>query len=70
MNQRVDKRGRYRVFALVLTAAAGFTLDALPPQGFNSGRQLRGELQTGRMTCEGEEGGDKHTVTLLNITHW
>lgn len=41
---------RYRVFALVLTAAAGFTLDALPPQSLNSGRQLRGELQTGRMT--------------------
>ena len=46
----------HRIFALVLTVTAGLTFDALPPQSFDSHRELWGELETGRVAW-----GHRHT---------
>ena len=47
----------HRIFALVLTVTAGLTFDALPPQSFDSHRELWGELETGRVAW-----GHRHTT--------
>ena len=59
-----DRASTHRVLALVLAAAAGLALDALPPEGFDPDRELRGELQTGRVACR----TTAHTRRLNLIT--
>lgn len=55
--ERIEKRplpvgsSTHRVLPLILTAAASLALDALPPQSLDSRRELRGELETGRVAC-------------------
>ena len=54
----------HRVLALVLAVAARLALDALPPEGLDPDRELRGELQTGRVACS----TTAHTRRLNLIT--
>lgn len=65
----------HRILSLILTAAAGLTLDALPPQSLDSRRELRWELQTGRVawrcrkTAQGERSASAtHTAFWLQLT--
>lgn len=46
----MEGKATHCIFALIATGAARLTLDALPPQGLHSNRQLGGKLQTGWMT--------------------
>lgn len=57
----------HRILALILTAAAGLAFDALPPQRLDSHRELRGELETGRVACRYVET-HKHTRTHVKLT--
>ena len=53
----------HRVLSLVLAVAAGLALDALPPESLDPDRELRGELQTGRVACSRQAQTAQHETS-------
>lgn len=61
----------HRILPLILTAAASLALDALPPQSLDSHRELRGELETGRVACRQSNCVNvSRTQSFLQNSRW